>query len=99
MSRIIVISILMALVTFIPRMLPMVLLGNKKLPPFWDSFFHYVPFAVLGALIFPDILSATGDRLGSISGTIVAIILAWRGYNPTVVVFGSIVGAVVTRLV
>ncbi len=80
----------MALVTAIPRIIPMVFLGDRKLSPFWDDFFRLVPYAVLGALIVPDIFIATGERLSSVAGTAAAVFLAWRGWSPTMVVFGAI---------
>lgn len=90
MDRVLITVLLMAAVTYIPRMLPMVFLGDRELPPFWDSLFYYVPFAVLGALIFPGILSSTGHLPSSLAGGAAAFALALWGRNPVVVVFGAI---------
>lgn len=46
----------MAVVTYLPRLLPMLLLSTDKLPSFLKRFFDFVPYAVLTTLIFPEIL-------------------------------------------
>jgi len=51
----------MALVTYLPRMLPLVLLRDIRPPKFINTFLQFVPFAILGALTFPGILSSTGE--------------------------------------
>ncbi|MDA8211966.1 MAG: AzlD domain-containing protein [Clostridia bacterium] len=82
----------MGAVTYLPRLLPMVLLSNLKLPPFWNAFFQFIPFAALGALIFPGLLSSTGNPGSAIAGGLVAIILALFRLNIMVVVLGGILG-------
>jgi len=86
------IVVLMALVTYIPRMLPVVLLRDIKLPPFINTFLQYVPFAVLGALIFPGVLTSTGNTQTAIAGMVVSVILAALRINIMLVVFGGILG-------
>ncbi len=98
MDRVLIVVLLMAAVTYIPRMLPMVFLGDRELPPFWDSLFHYVPFAVLGALIFPGILYSTGHLASSVAGGAAALTLAFWGRNPVMVVFGAIAVAFTVRV-
>ncbi|NLK73153.1 MAG: AzlD domain-containing protein, partial [Clostridiales bacterium] len=62
--------VFMLLVTYIPRMLPLVLLRDIKLHPFLDRFLKFIPPAVLGALIFPGILTSTGNLASAIAGGI-----------------------------
>jgi len=80
----------MGVVTYLPRMLPIVFLKDINLPRFWMSFLRFVPYAVLGALIFPGILSSTGDTASSVWGGVVALILSLARINITLVVLGSI---------
>ncbi|WP_047153597.1 AzlD domain-containing protein [Aneurinibacillus tyrosinisolvens] len=82
----------MGAVTYIPRMVPMVLLQNVQLPPFLYRFFRFIPFAALGALIFPGILFSTGDNNidSGIVGTIVCAALAFFRLNVMLVVLGGI---------
>ena len=68
----------MAIVTYLIRMLPMVLFKKRIENTFVKSFLYYVPFAVLGAMTIPDIFSSTSSIYSAIAGTIVAIILSFK---------------------
>lgn len=46
----------MALVTYIPRMLPLTLLAKKRIPWRLQRFLSYIPVAVLSALLIPSVL-------------------------------------------
>ena len=47
--------------------------------PFIKSFLFYVPYAVLGAMTFPAIFTATGHTLASCAGCFVGLVLAYQG--------------------
>jgi len=85
--------VMMGLVTYIPRMLPIVLLKDAKLPPFWRAFFSYIPYAALASLIFPGIIYSTGNVFSGIFGGTISLILAYKRVNIIIVVFGGILGA------
>jgi branched-subunit amino acid transport protein len=74
-------------------MLPLTLLNNMQLPRFLNSFLRFVPFAALGALIFPGILSSTGNTNSALVGGAISLLLACFRVNITLVVFGGILGA------
>jgi branched-subunit amino acid transport protein len=81
----------MGLVTYIPRMMPFVLFKGKELPPFIQGVLKNVPYATLGALIFPAILFIQkGDIWYGVLGAAAAFIIAFLGANVIVVVLGSI---------
>ncbi|BCB02965.1 AzlD domain-containing protein [Bacillus sp. KH172YL63] len=81
----------MAVVTYIPRMLPFLVFKGKELPPFLQGVLRNVPFAVLGALIFPSILFIQeGNLLFGFVGTAAAFLIAFLGANVILVVIGSI---------
>ncbi|QSQ10350.1 hypothetical protein H0A61_02755 [Koleobacter methoxysyntrophicus] len=90
--------IAMGIVTYLPRMLPMVLLQKVKLPPFINRFLGFVPFAVLGALIFPGILFSTGNIPSAIFGGIISIIIALLDVNLILVVLGGILSVFVWQV-
>lgn len=90
MNRMLLIVIGMAVVTYLPRMAPMVLLKNIKLPRFLKTFFEFIPFAALGALIIPGVFSSTGDVKSAVVGTIVSASLAFFRLNVMFVVLGGI---------
>jgi branched-subunit amino acid transport protein len=56
-QKVILITILgMALVTYIPRLLPVYFLSSRSLPPLAVAWLRYVPVAVLAAMLFPSLL-------------------------------------------
>ena len=80
----------MGAVTYIPRMLPFLLLNDKKLPPFLAGVLKNIPYATLGALIFPGILIIQEDIWFGIIGAAGAFLLSFIGANVVFVVIGSI---------
>ncbi|MDO5115182.1 MAG: AzlD domain-containing protein [Synergistaceae bacterium] len=93
MPEIIYISILMMLVTAPSRLLPPFLLAGRRLPPLLVSVLNYIPFAVIGSMIFPDSFSATGSFYSSAAGTIAAFVMGWYNGNILVVLASSIAAA------
>ena len=69
----------MAVVTYLIRMLPLTVFRRPIRSRFVQSFLTYIPFAVLGAMPFPDVMYSTGDMRSAAAGVAVAVILAWRG--------------------
>lgn len=99
MPYILIAVLLMALVTYIPRVLPIAVFRKEIKSKFIKSFLHYVPFAVLAALTFPDILGSTGKTITAVAGTIVALVLAYMGRSLIVVAIGAILTVVLTGMV
>jgi branched-subunit amino acid transport protein len=97
-TNLIIIVLAMGIVTYIPRMIPMVLLNNIKLPSFFKSFFQFIPFAALGALIFPGVLSSTGDIRSAVTGSIIAALLSFFRMNVMIVVFVSILSVFICQM-
>lgn len=83
----------MALVTYIPRMIPLTFMRRKITSRFVRSFLYYTPYAVLTAMTLPAILYSTSGMASAVVGMIVAIILAYRNHGLLVVALGA-VGAV-----
>ena len=71
--------LVMALVTYLIRALPLTLIRREIQNPFIRSFLHYVPYATLAAMTFPAILTSTNQIWSAVAGFAVAIVLAWRG--------------------
>ena len=66
----------MALTTYLIRLLPLLLLRRPVKSRFLRSFFYYGPNAVLSAMTFPAIIYATGNPITGIAATVICIILA-----------------------
>ena len=69
--------LVMAGVTYLVRMLPLVLCKQKITNGFVRSFLHYVPYAVLGAMTVPAIFYATQSVLSAAVGFGAALVLAF----------------------
>lgn len=81
--------IVMAGVTYLVRMLPLTVFRKEIKSVFVKSFLHYVPYAVLGAMTFPDVLYSTGSLWTALAGLIVAVVMAWRGRSLLTVAIGA----------
>ena len=81
--------IVMAGVTYLIRMLPLTVMRKEIHSVFIKSFLHYVPYAVLGAMTFPDVLYSTGSLWTALAGLIVAVVMAWRGWSLLTVAIGA----------
>lgn len=81
----------MGIVTYIPRVLPLTVLDAIPLSPFWIAVLRNIPYAVLGALIFPAVLYVQPDNMWfGVLGAVTAIILAWITENVMISVLGTI---------
>lgn len=67
----------MALVTYIPRMLPLVIFRKKLNDGFLKSFLLYMPYGVLSAMIFPAIIYSTSSLISAVTGGITALVMAF----------------------
>jgi branched-subunit amino acid transport protein len=70
--------LIMAGVTYLIRMLPMIIFKRKIESSFIKSFLYYVPYAVLGAMTFPAIFTSTASIYSAIAGTVVAVFLSYK---------------------
>lgn len=88
----------MALVTYLPRLLPMVFGSTTILPSWVKRFLSFVPYAILSALIFPEILFSTGSVNSAVVGGLVSLVLAFHKVNLFLVVIGGIAGVMCIEL-
>ena len=58
MSDVMWIVLGMMIVTYVPRLIPFVVISGQNLPDKVKQFLGYVPYAALGALIIPGAVSA-----------------------------------------
>lgn len=97
-QRIVISVLLMALVTYALRALPITVFRKPIKSRFWRSFLDYTPYAVLGALTFPDILSSTGSTISAAAGMIVAMILGYFKKSLLVVAVAAIAVVYIVEL-
>ena len=88
-TRILIGVAIMALVTYIPRMLPLAIFRKKIKSRFIRSFLAYVPYAVLTAMTFPEILYSTSNVISAVAGLLVALVLSYFGRGLLTVALSS----------
>lgn len=83
---------IMALVTYLIRVLPLTLIRKEIKNRTIRSFLYYVPYVTLAVMTFPAILSATGSIYSAWAALIVGALLAFKGRSLfQVAVFSCIV--------
>lgn len=85
MDNIALYILVMALVTYLIRMLPLALIRKKITNKFFRSFLYYVPFVTLAVMTFPAILSATDSVWSAAAAFAVAMAVAYGGGSLPVV--------------
>ena len=58
-TKLLLFILLTALVSYLPRMIPLAIFRKRIKNKYVQSFLSYMPYAVLGAMTFPEILYST----------------------------------------
>ncbi|MBQ3892689.1 MAG: AzlD domain-containing protein [Mailhella sp.] len=69
----------MAIVTYLIRVLPLTLIRREVRNVTLRSFLHYVPYVTLAVMTFPAIIDATATPVAGGAARAAAVVLAWRG--------------------
>lgn len=89
----------MALVTYLIRVLPMIIFRKKITNVRVRSFLYYVPYAVLAAMTFPSIFSSTGTYPSAAAGCVTAVILAYCKKGLLTVAVGAAAAVFLVQLI
>lgn len=84
-GKVAVYILIMALVTYLIRMVPFVLIRGKIKSLYIRNFLYYIPYAVLGAMTIPEIFYSTGDKITAAAGFAVAVLLALKNKSLIIV--------------
>ena len=91
--------LVMAVVTYLIRVLPLAILRKEITNPFIKSFLFYVPYACLAAMTFPAILTSTASLISGVVGFLAAVFMAYKEKSLIqVALFACAVVFVVERL-
>ena len=71
--------LVMALVTFLVRVLPLTLIRGRIKSRFIRSILYYVPYVTLAVMTFPAMVQATNSPVAGAASLIIGIIAAWLG--------------------
>ena len=91
--------LVMAGVTYLVRMLPLVLVKKKIENRFLLSFLYYMPYAVLSVMTVPAIFYATGSYVSAAVGFATALVLAFFGKSLVLVAGASSLAVLVCELI
>lgn len=87
-----------AIVTYLIRVLPLLLLRRPIKSRFLNSFLYYAPYVTLATLTFPSILSSTGSFYSSLFGFIVALVLSFLKLGLPISAAGSCISALIVDI-
>lgn len=92
MDNVVFIILGMAAATYIPRLIPFLLLTDRDIPKRVDAFLKCIPVAAIGALIIPSVFNSTPDQpIAGIAGITFALIIGlWKG-GIIIPVLGSVI--------
>ena len=97
MTLVIYIAI-MAGVTYLMRMIPFTFFRIQVKSLFIRNVLYYLPYAVLSAMTMPAIFYSTGNVTTAVIGTVVALILAYKGLPLIVVALAAAISAFIANL-
>ena len=72
---------IVAIVTYLIRVLPLTLIRREIKNKFIRSFLYYVPYVTLAAMTFPAIIYSTETMWSGLAALIVGILVAWFSGN------------------
>ena len=88
---------IMAGVTYLIRAVPFVLFEKKIENVYIKSFLTYIPYAVLAAMTFPAMITATESIISGLVGFLVAAFLAFRKKSLVVVALWACVAVFIVE--
>ncbi len=71
--------LVMAGITYLIRVLPLVLIRREIKSPLIRSFLYYVPYVTLSVMTFPAIIYSTSTPWSALAALVVAALLALKG--------------------
>ncbi len=77
--------LIMAVVTYLIRVLPLTLIRKQITNKTIRSFLYYVPYVTLAVMTFPSILGETASQWSALAALFVGILLAFFGSNLMIV--------------
>lgn len=90
----------MALVTYVPRMLPFVLIDKMRFSPRVERFLRLIPYTAMAALVFPGVLTVDASRPWvGLLGAAAAALLALRRRSAIVCVLAAIAVVFIVQLI
>ena len=86
-------------ITYLIRMVPLVLVKKKIKNKYILSFLYYIPYAVLSVMTFPGIFYSTSSVVSAAIGTAIALVVAFMNKSMVIVAALSSLGVFITELI
>lgn len=91
MNKLLLLILGMMAVTYVPRLLPFIMISTEKLPTKMRRFLKFVPYTALGAMIMPGVFTSVPKMpQAAFLGITFALIYSWMRGGIIVSVFGAI---------
>ena len=91
--------LVMAGVTYLVRMIPLVLVRKKIGNRYIRSFLYYIPYSVLSVMTVPAIFFSTGHIISAVAGTAVAVVLSYKKKSLIVVALFAALAVLCAELI
>lgn len=88
----------MAAITYLTRVLSLVLFKKKFKNRYISSFLHYVPYGVLAALVIPSVFYSVSGPISAAVGFAVALVTSYFGMKLLPVSALSVLAVYITEL-
>lgn len=98
-GEILIYILIMGGVTYLIRMLPMVVFRKEIKNTFVRSFLYYVPYTALAVMTFPGILLACDNIWAGLGAMAVALVLALKKRGIVVVSLSAVAAVFVLELI
>lgn len=90
---------LMAAITYACRAVTLVLVRKKITNVRVLSFFEYLPYGVLSAMVFPSVFYSSASVISAVVGTVVAVVLSFFRRGLLTVALSATAAVFVTELI
>lgn len=84
-----ILTLVLAGISYLMRMIPLVFCKGKIKNRFLNSFLYYIPFAVMTSIIIPEVFSATSSVISAVVGVAVAVVLGLLGQGMLIIAISS----------
>lgn len=86
-------------ITYLIRMLPLVLIKKRVKNKYILSFLYYMPFSVLTVMTVPAIFYSTSNMISAFVGFISALLLSFKGKSLVMVAAFSCITVLITEYI
>ena len=97
--NVLVAILVMAGITYLIRVLPLVLIRREIKSPLIRSFVYYVPYVTLSVMTFPAIIYSTSTPWSALAALVVAALLALKGCKLPLVAAAACVTVFLVELI